>query len=116
MYYKITDNPLDFASAPGQVLRTTDGYVPFSTPYNVWTDVESSNGTLVVSSYSDSDLFINHGYGEGEWTRLATQITAAYSRSLVLGCKDDELYIFSGGALAGASNTVQVAEQNLHGC
>lgn len=118
VYYKIVSNPLSFGKIQGQALRTVDGHVPYGSPYNIWTPVGPlQQGTVVVNANSDSDCFINHNYGTGNWTRLTTQAYADYSRSLAVGLNPKDIVIVSGGALGmGPTNHVYMAARDVNGC
>ncbi|PWN94987.1 glycoside hydrolase family 93 protein [Tilletiopsis washingtonensis] len=123
IYYKLSSNPLNFGSASGRVLRTTDGAVFTSSPYVVWTPAGSasgtSNGAIVVSAMSSTDLFVNRALGDpSKWTRLSAPGTAgAYSRSLSVGFLPKDIVITDGGYLnAGSSNKVTFAARDVNGC
>jgi hypothetical protein len=117
VYFKISSNPLSFGSVTGKPLKTTDGYVPTSSPFNIYTSAGGSSGTLVVSANSDSDLFINHNYGQGAWTRLSSQGGNGYSRSLAVGYNPKDILIVNGGRLGqGSTNKVTASARDVNGC
>jgi len=98
-------------------LKDTSGRVPTSSPFNVYTTVGSSKGTLVVSANSDSDLFINKNYGVGAWTRLSSQGGSAYSRGLQVGFNPKDILIINGGRLGqGSTNKVTSSARDVNGC
>ncbi|MGW5608689.1 RICIN domain-containing protein [Streptomyces sp. NPDC003753] len=100
VYYKISSNPEAFGSATGVALKTTDGYVPTSSPYIVWLPTGGSNGTLAVSANSSTDIFLNTQNGAaGTWTRIASNTPGGYSRGMVPLADGHSLEIFSGGHL-----------------
>ena len=116
-YIKITSNPLNFGAATGQAIKATDGYVPVGSPYNVFTTVGSSKGTVVANAASSPDLFLNKNYGQGPWTRLTNQAPAGYSRSLAVGLNPKDILIVDGGALGqGNTNKVTASARDVNGC
>lgn len=117
VYFKISSNPLSFGSVTGKPLKTADGHVPTSSPFNIFTSAGGSSGTLVVSANSDSDLFINHNYGQGSWTRLTSQGGNGYSRSLAVGYNPKDILIVNGGRLGqGSTNKVTASARDVNGC
>lgn len=116
-YFKLSTNPLNFGGVTGKVVKTTDGYVPTSSPYNIWTSVGGVNGTIVLNTGSDTSLFINRANGQGPWTRLATNAPASYSRSLGVGFNPKDIVIVGAGALGGATtNHVTITATDVNGC
>lgn len=106
VYYKISSNPENFGSAsdPGTVLRTRDGVVPTSSPYVTWVSGTGDNGTIVVSAYSSSDLYVNSENGaSGNWTRISGPIAKGYSTVVEPLADNHSLLVMSGGNL-GTSN------------
>ena len=57
VYYRVANNPLEFNNSIGRPIIATDGTVPVSSPYNVWTPVGGSLGTIVVSCGTLSEVF-----------------------------------------------------------
>lgn len=104
VYYKLSDDGLDWARRPNLELRTIDNYTPGSTPYCVWTPVGGPNGTIIVSGRIPhdpvgGDFVVNYSNGEGTWYRMRTPISygrargsAGYSRSMVVSQDGKELY------------------------
>ena len=97
--YKIADSPEEFDSAVGIPLVATNGVIPFGSPYVVWAPVGGKNGTIIVSSHTESDIYINKGLGYGDWVAVPTPEKAAYSRSLRVLKDKKRLLIFGGGDL-----------------
>jgi len=117
VYFKVSSDPTKFGEVTGQPLKDTAGLTPSSSPYNVYTDVGSPNGTIVVSAGSDDDLFINKNYGVGPWTRLATPDGRAYSRGLQVAQNPKNILILNGGRLgAGSTNKVTASLRHVNGC
>jgi hypothetical protein len=114
VYYRVANDPTKFDSVPGQVLRATDGTIPTSSPYTIWSSAGGQNGTLAVSANSDSAVFLNKCLGApNAWTRVATPASASYSRNLV-ALPDGTLLITGGGAFGGNNNTVTISSINLN--
>jgi len=111
VYYRLSDSPLTFNSAPGRVIRASDGSLPVSSPYNVWTPVGGKNGTIVVSCGTLSTLFLNTDLAApgSTWKEVATPEGSSYSRSLRVLSNSDDILIAGGGPLGGADNSVTVS-------
>jgi hypothetical protein len=99
VYYKIVDDPEKFGAATGVVIKATDGTIPVGSPYNVWSSVGGKNGTLIVSSGTQSEIFVNKGLGSGPWTKVATGEGVSYTRSLRVLKDQTKLLIMGGGKL-----------------
>jgi hypothetical protein len=103
VYYKISADPEAFNSVTGIPLQATDGTIPTSTPYITWLPTGGPNGTLVVSAYSTSDLFLNTQNGAANtWTRISSNVAGGYSRGMVPLSDGHSLLVLSGGS--GGSN------------
>ncbi|MGW0425154.1 RICIN domain-containing protein [Streptomyces sp. NPDC003015] len=103
VYYKISADPEAFNSVTGIPLQATDGTIPTSTPYITWLPTGGANGTLVVSAYSTSDLFLNTQNGAANtWTRISSNVAGGYSRGMVPLSDGHSLLVLSGGS--GGSN------------
>ncbi|MFF4119035.1 RICIN domain-containing protein [Streptomyces sp. NPDC001714] len=98
VYYHISADPEAFASAPGQVLRATDGTIPSGAPYITWLPTGGPNGTLVVSGDTQDDLFVNTQNGAaGAWTRIRSNVAGGYSRGMLPLPDGHSLLVLSGG-------------------
>jgi len=116
VYYKISSNPESFGAAnqPGTVLRTRDGVVPTSSPYVTWLSGTGPNGTIAVSAYSSSDIYLNAENGAANhWTRVASPVPSGYSTALEPLADNHSLLILSSGALPNGSNRNSVAYGSL---
>jgi hypothetical protein len=114
VYFKTASDPEKFGPATGVLLKATDGTVPTGSPYVVWSPVGGTNGTLIVSAHSHSDIFINKKLGEGAWTRVATGETNHYTRHLRVLKDTTKLLIMGGGQLPpSTTNKVQVTVQDI---
>ncbi|WP_405820509.1 RICIN domain-containing protein [Streptomyces sp. NBC_01390] len=99
VYYKISADPEAFNSVTGIPLQATDGTIPTSTPYITWLPTGGPNGTLVVSAYSTSDLFLNTQNGAANtWTRISSNVAGGYSRGMVPLSDGHSLLVLSGGS------------------
>ncbi|GAB2889371.1 hypothetical protein GCM10027074_67130 [Streptomyces deserti] len=115
-YYKISSDPEAFDSVPGQVLRSTDGYVPCCTPYIVWLPTGGPNGTLAVGAESTADLFLNTQNGDpNAWTRIQSNASRGYSRGLLPLADGHSLMVLSGGRNSTAINPVTYSTIDLGG-
>ncbi|TKA30476.1 hypothetical protein B0A50_02704 [Salinomyces thailandicus] len=107
VYYRIANDPLNFNASVGRPLIATDGTVPVSSPYNVWTPVGGSLGTIVVSDGTHPQVFVNHNLGApGSWTKVPTPEGVSYTRALTVLPDESEILITGGGVLNGESNRV----------
>ncbi|WP_327727098.1 RICIN domain-containing protein [Streptomyces sp. NBC_00487] len=98
VYYKISSDPEAFLSAPGQVLRSTDGTIPSGAPFVTWLPAGGPNGTLVVSGDTQDDLFVNTQNGAANaWTRMRSNVARGYSRGMLPLADGHSLMVLSGG-------------------
>ncbi|BBC31076.1 hypothetical protein SGFS_023700 [Streptomyces graminofaciens] len=98
VYYHISADPENFISAPGQVLRSTDGTIPSGAPFVTWLPAGGPNGTLVVSGDTQDDLFVNTQNGAANaWTRMRSNVARGYSRGLLPLADGHSLMVLSGG-------------------
>lgn len=104
-YYRISDSPLTFDSAEGLPISTPDGTYPQSSPYNVWSPFGGPNGTIVVSTGTHSEVFVNQALGDvGAWEKLETGELVSYTRSLRLDHGGRRLLLAGGGLLPPSEN------------
>lgn len=107
VYYRIAESPLEFDSAEGKVVKSVDGTVPVSSPYNVWSPVGGPLGTVAVTCGTLSELFLNTNVtGDGVWKKVSTPEGISYSRSLKVMSDQNQLLITGGGILSGTENMV----------
>lgn len=106
VYFKIVSDPEQFGPATGVILKATDGTIPSSSPYVVWSSVGGANGTIIVSAYSHSDVFINTQLGQGPWKRVATPESTSYTRHLRVLKDQSKLLIMGGGNLPPSTTNV----------
>ncbi|MGW2523798.1 RICIN domain-containing protein [Streptomyces sp. NPDC001617] len=98
VYYKIADNPENFASTTGVQLITTDGHKPDGDPYVTWLPTGGPDGTIVVQGYSDQQLYESTDYG-ATWVRMFSNTIQGYSRGLLPLADGKSLLVTRGGAL-----------------
>ncbi|MER5428665.1 RICIN domain-containing protein [Streptomyces sp. NPDC002588] len=98
VYYHISSDPEAFLSAPGQVLRATDGTIPSGAPYVTWLPAGGANGTLVVSGDTQNDVFVNTANGAANaWTHIRSNVASGYSRGMLPLPDGHSLLVMSGG-------------------
>ncbi|WP_435219186.1 RICIN domain-containing protein [Streptomyces sp. bgisy034] len=98
VYYKISSDPEAFDSVTGIPLRSTDGLVPWGTPYVTWLPTGGPNGTLVTTATSSDDLFVNTENGAANsWTRMRSNVAGGYSRGTLPLADGHSLMVLSGG-------------------
>ena len=101
IYYRISSSPLTFDSAADNLLGAA-GVYPSSSPYIVWTSAGGTNGTLVLSANSHTEVFVNTKLGDvNSWTKVATPQSGAYSREVRVLSDPTWLHIISAGYLGG---------------
>ncbi|SCF10563.1 Ricin-type beta-trefoil lectin domain-containing protein [Micromonospora matsumotoense] len=116
VYYKISANPEAFGSVTGQVLRSTDGHTALWNPYITWLPTGGSNGTLVVSAQSTTDVFVNtQGGAANAWTRVDSKVAGGYSRGMVPLADGHSLVVLSGGYNGSTVNSVTYSTIDLGG-
>ncbi|KAI1291163.1 family 93 glycoside hydrolase [Xylaria venustula] len=92
IHYRLTSNPLSVLSAPSYTLKSTSGSTITSSPFVVWSSAGGSNGTIILSGGSASNIF------------HTTPQPSLYARSMVLFQKDDsEMLIIGAGHLPPSS-------------
>jgi len=112
VYYRINSNPLDFNNSVGLPLVTDTGIQPTSSPYITWSPVGGVNGTIIVSSGSLSQVFINQALGDvNSWKAVATPEGVSYTRHLrVMSTNTNHLLIMGAGVLPpSTTNSVTVS-------
>ncbi|KAI0008748.1 glycoside hydrolase family 93 protein [Xylariaceae sp. FL0662B] len=73
VYYRLSGDPEDFASATHHPIVASGGTVPNGSPYVVWTPAGGENGTIVVSSGCCSQIFVNKALGADDaWESVST--------------------------------------------
>lgn len=105
VYYRIADSPLQFNDSIGEPVVSKDGTQPTSSPYVVWSPVGGRLGTIVVSSGTYSEVFVNQELGKvGAWEKMATPEGVSYSRHLRVLQDPSRLLIMGGGHLPPSTN------------
>ncbi|KAI9052418.1 hypothetical protein LZ554_003764 [Drepanopeziza brunnea f. sp. 'monogermtubi'] len=99
--YRINANPLDFNSSVSIPIYTNDKIQPFGSPYVVWSPTGGENGTIIVSSGTNSQIFVNQALGDASaWKSVPTPEGISYTRHLrVLKSNPNHLLIMGGGDL-----------------
>ncbi|KAK2741397.1 hypothetical protein FQN55_008313 [Onygenales sp. PD_40] len=116
VYYRISADPLDFLNAAEYPLVVAaDGTRPTGSPYNVWMDVGGEDGAIVVSSGSQSEIFVNRALGrEDAWEKISTEEKTSYTRHLRAMKEPGHLLIMGGGVLPPSdTNVVSVGVMDL---
>ncbi|KAJ9148485.1 Glycoside hydrolase family 93 protein [Pleurostoma richardsiae] len=115
VYYRISDDPLKFNSAPGHAL-VAEGTTPFSSPYITWSSAGGRDGTIVVSDGTHQQIFVNRALGaDDKWEWYSVPQLVAYTRHLRV-FKDDpsKLLIMGAGHLPpSTTNNVSLSVVDL---
>ena len=115
VYYRINKNPLHFNSSVGYPLITNNDIQPNGSPYITWSPIGGDNGTIVVSSGSNSQVFTNQALGdEKAWKAVATPEGVSYTRHLRVLNNPNHLLIMGGGHLPpSTTNKITVSVIDL---
>lgn len=79
-HLRFASNPTEFLDAADTALTTTSGYTPGGSPYSVYS---SQEGATIVSTNSDTDLFVSWDDGS-TWTEINVNQYTGQSRHLLL--------------------------------
>lgn len=100
-HYRLASNPTEFLSAQDYTLTTTSGYTPGGSPYSVWHSTTSSGsaGTVILSTNSDTDLFVSKDNAQ-TWTEVNVNQYTGQSRHLLLFDDDgtERLHLATAGS------------------
>ncbi|ORY13961.1 hypothetical protein BCR34DRAFT_586178 [Clohesyomyces aquaticus] len=114
VYYKIVSDPEKFGLATGISIKGTDGTIPNGSPYIVWSEVGGANGTLILSTGTGPDLFLNTNLGEGAWRRVTSKEGTSYTRHLRVLKDQTKLLIMGGGKLPpSTTNKITVTVMDI---
>jgi hypothetical protein len=110
VHYRLSSDPLNFAAAKDIALVSNKGTRPVSSPTVVWSSVGGSNGSIIVSAGSQSQIFVNKNLGaENSWVEFATPQPNAYTRGLMTFKENDNFLLIIGGGWLPPSSTNQVS-------
>ncbi|KAI0103201.1 Sialidase [Nemania sp. FL0031] len=110
VHYRLTSDPLNVLSAPSYTLRSTAGSTTTSSPFVVWSSVGGTNGTIILSGGSASNIFVNQKLGDSAaWVEHTTPQPNAYARSMVLFQDDDSKMLIIGAGHLPPSSTNYVS-------
>jgi hypothetical protein len=116
VHYVIADSPLDFQYSTDTLLQSTDGTIPSSGPYVVWTPAGGPNGTVVVSDSTYSEIFINTQYADpNAWVKVPTGKGISYTRALQILPDESWVRIVDGGLYATANTSVSLGDFRVPG-
>ncbi|HEU5354424.1 MAG TPA: RICIN domain-containing protein [Actinocrinis sp.] len=115
VYYRISTNPENFASAADHQIVLDDGTKPCCQPYVTWTPSGGSNGTIVVTDGGQTALAINTAGGNANaWRSEASNAPGGYSRSLMMMPDGNTVMTLTGGYHdSNYLNQVQFAFDNI---
>jgi len=113
VYFKISADPEKFGQVTGISIRSTDGTYPVGSPYVVWSSAGGSNGTIIVGTGTQGEVFLNNGLGEGSWRKVGTPEGVSYTRHLRV-LQDGRLLIMGAGKLPpSTTNKVTVTVMDV---
>jgi MYXO-CTERM domain-containing protein len=95
-YYKISSNPESWNAANAGTVFDANG----SGPYCV-----NANGTVILSSGGNNNLYTNTNNGEGGWSQISSVIGACYSRCIV-PLSNGRLFVIGAGWNGSGLNNV----------
>lgn len=116
VYYRLSDDPLSRDDKKSIIIKPEGDVLPGGTPYVVVAD----NGKIIVSSNTQSAVFVNGGDASVDgWRIVSLEQRKSYSRCLTLITEAGEgkqyLFLTSGGSFQADSsvNTVAVGVQDF---
>lgn len=115
VYYRIADDPRRFAAAAGQQI-VAGSVKPEGSPYVTWSSVGGKSGSIIVSSGTNQQVFVNRALGDaGKWEVYQVAQPVAYTRHLrVLKSDPNALLIMGGGHLPpSTTNNVSLSVVDL---
>lgn len=110
VYYRISENPLDFNNSVGLPLVSNNGAQPTSSPYVTWSPVGGINGTIIVSCGSLEPISLG---AQDSWKTVQTPEGVSYTRHLRALKNSNHLLILGAGHLPPATTnkfTVSVVD------
>ncbi|CAG8974741.1 hypothetical protein HYALB_00000352 [Hymenoscyphus albidus] len=116
VYYRINDSPLAFLDSVGLPIISKDGIQPKGSPTITFSPTGGENGTIIVSSGSNTQVFINRALGDSNtWETVETPEKAAYTRHVrVLESNPTHLLIMGAGVLPpSTTNNVTVSVMEI---
>lgn len=102
-YYKISSNPESWNQADAGTCFDASG----SSPYCV-----NLNGTIILSSAGNSNLYTNTNSGTGTWTQISCIIGSCYSRCLV-PLSNGRLFAIGAGWNGSGLNNVTYGDMSV---
>jgi hypothetical protein len=117
LYYRISDNPLKFNESPGQAVKVS-GVSPEGSPYVTWSSVGGKDGSIIVSTGTNKQIFVNRALGDAsKWEVYDVPEPVAYTRHLrVLDQDPSRLLIMGAGHLPpSTTNKVTMSIIDLTG-
>jgi hypothetical protein len=110
VHYRLANNPLAVLSAPSYTLKSTAGGSTTSSPFVVWSSVGGTNGTIILSGGSTSQVFVNQKLGDpNSWIEKTTPQQNAYARSMALFQNDNSKMLIIGAGRLPPSSTNYVS-------
>jgi len=99
--YRLNANPLDFQNSVDIPLIANDGTQPRGSPYVTWSPAGGVNGTIIASSGTATEIFVNQALGAADaWKKVPTPEGVSYTRHLrVFKHNPKHLLIMGGGHL-----------------
>ncbi|KAK3941308.1 glycoside hydrolase family 93 protein [Diplogelasinospora grovesii] len=109
VYYRINADPLKFNDSIGYPVVVGSTH-PVSSPYVTWSSVGGKNGTIIVSSGTNSQIFVNRALGDqGKWEMYNTPQPVAYTRHLRVFKEDQSKLLIMGAGHLPPSTTNNVS-------
>jgi hypothetical protein len=115
VYYRIADDPRQFNNSVGQPIQV-GSLKPQSSPYVTWSSVGGRDGSIIVSSGTNQQVFVNRALGDvNKWEAFNVEQPVAYTRHLrVLRGDPAALLIMGAGHLPpSTTNNVSLSVVDL---
>ncbi|KAB5518207.1 Sialidase [Coniochaeta sp. 2T2.1] len=109
VYYRIADDPRKFNDAPGIPIQA-GSVKPEGSPYVTWSSVGGKDGSILVSSGTNQQVFVNRALGDvNKWEAYNVAQPVAYTRSLRVLEKDPRALLIAGAGHLPPSTTNRVS-------
>lgn len=109
VYYRVNDSPLKFNNSVGQPV-IAGSIQPFSSPYVTWSSLGGPNGTVIVSSGTNQQIFTNRALGDvSSWKAFNVPQPVAYTRHLRVFKDDPSALLIMGAGHLPPSTTNNVS-------
>lgn len=109
VYYRIADDPRQFNRSVGQPIQV-GSLKPQGSPYVTWSSVGGKDGSILVSSGTNQQVFVNRALGDvSKWEAYNVAQPVAYTRHLRVLKGDPAALLIAGAGHLPPSTTNNVS-------